>query len=104
MSTQGSPDGNSSIPFTRNIHLKAQTLFTTINKMENYINVHAVLSSVIFSLIGVLTLLLTFWAIEKVTPQNLWKEIVEKQNTALAIMAGAAILGMAYIIASAIHG
>jgi len=72
--------------------------------MEYIINTSAVLNSVIFSLIGVVLLVITFWAIEKISPQDLWKEIIEKQNLALAVMAGAVILGMSVIIAAAIHG
>jgi putative membrane protein len=37
------------------------------------------------------------------TPENLWKEIIEKRNNALAIVAGAFILAIAIIVASAIH-
>ena len=72
--------------------------------MEDIINIHSVINSVVYSLLGVIILLITFWAIEKISPEHLWKEIAEKQNIALAIMAAATILGIAWIIASAIHG
>jgi putative membrane protein len=72
--------------------------------MEDLINMHYVVSSLVYSLLGVVILLITFWAIEKISPRDLWREIIEKQNIALAIMAGATIMGMAWIIASAIHG
>ncbi|MBJ7427778.1 MAG: DUF350 domain-containing protein, partial [Bacteroidia bacterium] len=41
---------------------------------------------------------------EKITPENLRKEIIEKQNTALAIVSASFILAIAIIIATAIHG
>jgi uncharacterized membrane protein YjfL (UPF0719 family) len=37
------------------------------------------------------------------TPYNLWKEIVEEKNTALAILIGAMSIGMCVIIAAAVH-
>jgi putative membrane protein len=37
------------------------------------------------------------------TPYDLWKEIVEDKNVALAIMVGAMALGMCIIIAAAVH-
>ncbi|MBS1636943.1 MAG: DUF350 domain-containing protein [Bacteroidetes bacterium] len=69
-----------------------------------YINLHAVLSSVIFSLLGTALLLVSFWIIEKLTPENTWKEISHNKNVALAIVMGAFILGMSIIIGCAIHG
>ena len=44
-----------------------------------------------------------FLVIDKVTPYNLWKEIVQEHNTALAILLGAMSLGICIIIASAVH-
>ncbi len=72
--------------------------------MENFLNAKYIVNSVVYSLLGILILLITFWVIEKIAPENLWKEIVEKQNKALAIMAAGFMLAMAIIIASAIHG
>lgn len=72
--------------------------------MENLFSVKYIISSILYSLIGIVILIVSFWIIEKITPENLWKEIIEKQNTALAIMAAAFMLAMAIIIASAIHG
>ncbi len=60
--------------------------------------------SVVYSFLGIIVLLICFVIIEKVSPQNLWKEIIEKQNIALAIMAAAFMVSVAIIICSAIHG
>lgn len=62
-----------------------------------------VLASVVFSLVGILVLGICFWIFEKITPENLWKEIIERQNMALAIVSGAFMIAMAIIIGSAIH-
>lgn len=61
-------------------------------------------SSLIYSFLGIAIMLAVFWIVEKIAPQNLWKEIVEKQNMALAVMSGFFMLAIAWIIGSAIHG
>lgn len=62
-----------------------------------------VLASLIYSVVGIIILGVSFWIWEKVTPENLWKEILEKQNMALAIVAAAFMVSLAIIISSAIH-
>jgi len=57
-----------------------------------------------FSVVGLFVLWVSFWVFDKITPGNLWKEIVEEKNIALAITAGAMTLAIAQIIAAAIHG
>lgn len=61
------------------------------------------LNSVLYSLIGVAIFWLCFLIIDKLTPFHLWDQLVEKQNTALAIVVAAMCLGIAIIVASAIH-
>jgi uncharacterized membrane protein YjfL (UPF0719 family) len=60
-------------------------------------------SATIFSFLGILVFIVTFVIVDILTPYQLWKEIVEDKNTALAILVGAMSLGMCIIIASAIH-
>ena len=59
--------------------------------------------SMLYALIGVLVFWICFVIIDKLTPYDLWGEIVEKKNVALAIVVGAMCLGIAIIVASAIH-
>lgn len=61
-------------------------------------------ASIVYSLLGIIILLICFVIVEKITPENLWKEIIEKQNKALAIIAAAFMIAIAIIISSAIHG
>jgi len=70
----------------------------------NLINWQTVVASVLFAGIGVVVFAAGFFVLDKMTPYDLWKEIVEKQNTALAIMVGALSIGLAIIISAAIHG
>lgn len=63
----------------------------------------SLLNAAIYAVLGVFILILSFVVMDKLTPYDLWREIVEKQNTALAIMAGLMALGTAIIIAAAVH-
>ena len=63
----------------------------------------AVLASLLFALLGVAVFWLCFVIIDKITPYDLWGEIVEKQNVALALVVAAMSLGICIIVAAAIH-
>ncbi|MEO6293576.1 MAG: DUF350 domain-containing protein [Burkholderiaceae bacterium] len=64
----------------------------------------AIVGSVVFALIGVLIFWLCFVIIDKLTPYDLWDEIIEKQNVALGVVVAAMSLGICIIVAAAIHG
>ena len=63
----------------------------------------AFFGSILFALVGVLVFWLSFLIIDKITPYDLWREIVEKQNKALGIVVAAMCLGISIIVAAAIH-
>ena len=69
-----------------------------------YLNFKLIAASVVYSTIGILIFVRAFIIVEKVTPQTLWREILEEHNTALAIVVGAFMIAVALIISSAIHG
>ena len=64
----------------------------------------AFFGSILYALIGVVVFWLSFVVIDKLTPYNLWEELVEKQNVALGIVVGAMVLGISVIVAAAVHG
>ncbi|MFZ1700050.1 MAG: DUF350 domain-containing protein [Pyrinomonadaceae bacterium] len=61
-------------------------------------------TTVIFVGIGLIVFALAFFIVVLVTPFSVKKEIEEDQNTSLAIIIGAIIIGVAMIISSAIQG
>jgi uncharacterized membrane protein YjfL (UPF0719 family) len=61
-------------------------------------------TAVIFVLIGLIVFAIAFFIVVKVSPFSVKKEIEEDQNTALAIIIGAIIIGVALIISAAIQG
>jgi putative membrane protein len=64
----------------------------------------AFVGSIVFALLGVVVFWLSFVIIDKLTPYDLWQEIVEKQNLALGVVVAAMCLGISLIVAAAIHG
>ena len=71
--------------------------------MDN-LHLPPLLASVVYSLLGIGLLVISFYAFDKLTPGTLRKEILEDQNTALAILGAAFMLAVALIISAAIHG
>jgi uncharacterized membrane protein YjfL (UPF0719 family) len=63
-----------------------------------------IVATLIFTFIGLLLFALAFIIIVKASPFSIRKELEEDHNTALAIVIGAVILGIALIVAAAIHG
>jgi putative membrane protein len=66
--------------------------------------IHAVLSSAVFSTMGLLFFAGTFFVIQKILPFSLRKELEEDHNTALGIVIAAVIIGIAMIVSAAVHG
>lgn len=62
------------------------------------------IGSMAFALVGVLVFWVCFVIVDKLTPYDLWAEIVEKQNVALAIVVGAMCIAIGLIVAAAVHG
>jgi putative membrane protein len=60
-------------------------------------------NAIVYAAIGIAIFAGAFLVLDKVTPYNLWKEIVQEHNLALAILLGAMSLGLCVIIAAAIH-
>ena len=67
------------------------------------IQISNVVNAIVYAAIGIVVFAGAFLVIDKVTPYNLWKEIVQEHNTALAILLGTMSIGICIIIASAVH-
>jgi putative membrane protein len=60
--------------------------------------------SMVYALMGVAVFWLCFVIVDKITPYDLWGEIIEKKNVALAIVVGAMCVSIGLIVAAAVHG
>jgi putative membrane protein len=69
------------------------------------IDLKFVVASLVYSGLGLAVFVVAFVLLDLLTPKvHVWKEICEKQNMALAVFLGSVAVGIAIIIASAIHG
>ncbi len=62
------------------------------------------ISTVAYSLVGILFFAMAFWLMEKLTPFSLRKEIEEDENDALAMIMSAVVIGISLIIMGALLG
>ena len=60
--------------------------------------------SMLYALLGVVVFWICFLIIDKLTPYDLWAEIIEKKNVALAIVVGSMCIAIGLIVAAAVHG
>ena len=60
--------------------------------------------SFLFAMVGVAVFWICFLVVDKLTPYDLWGEIVEEKNVALAIVVGAMCIAIGLIVAAAVHG
>ncbi|MBI1494072.1 MULTISPECIES: DUF350 domain-containing protein [Rhodobacterales] len=70
-------------------------LFSAISLAE-------VVSTIVFSLIGIVILLLCWWVIKTFSPFPIVKEIEKDQNVALAILIASVFLSLSLIISAVI--
>lgn len=71
--------------------------------MVEYLKPAALIGSVVYSVIGIFLVGLAFFIVDKITPYDLWKELVESRNQALATVVAAFVLSIAIIVAAAIN-
>jgi len=65
--------------------------------------VQNLINAVVFAALGILVFGLSFIIVDRLTPYHLWKEVVQEQNVAVAVLVGAMSIGIAIIIAAAVH-
>lgn len=72
--------------------------------MDSEIVFKGLINSLLFSAVGLVVFVIGFYVIRLILPYDVHKEIEQDQNTALGIVIGSFVLGLALIIAAAIHG
>ncbi|MBI2362821.1 MAG: DUF350 domain-containing protein [Elusimicrobia bacterium] len=72
--------------------------------MRNILDPMHLAAAVIYSAVGSIVLAAAFVIVDKLTPYDLWRELIEKQNRALATVVGAFALALGLIIAASIMG
>lgn len=69
-----------------------------------HINLNEIVNALVYTGIGVVVFAIAFTIMTKVVPFSMRKEIEEDQNTSLGIIVGSVIIGLAIVIAAAVHG
>jgi uncharacterized membrane protein YjfL (UPF0719 family) len=63
----------------------------------------AFLNASIYAVLGVVIYAVSFVVLDKLTPFDWRREIIEEKNMALALLLGLATLGISIIVAAAVH-
>ena len=69
-----------------------------VNHVVNFI------LSIVYAVLGMILLYVGYKVFDMVTPTDMQKKIFEENNVAVAVTAGAFILGLAIVIGAAIQG
>jgi uncharacterized membrane protein YjfL (UPF0719 family) len=64
----------------------------------------SLMHTALYGILGIVLALIAFKLFDWLTPGDMQKEILENKNVAAAIVVGAYIVGVCYIIAIAVHG
>lgn len=68
------------------------------------INPQQILATIVYAAIGIVIFIVAYKLAEKLLPFNLDKELSEDDNTAVGVLMGSIMIGLAIIIAASIHG
>ena len=62
-----------------------------------------ILAAAVFAFLGIGILAVALLIFDKLTPGTLWKELMEDQNVAVAVVLAGVTVGISIIIAAAVH-
>jgi len=82
--------------------LASTTIGLIVVQMDQLANL--LVTTLAFTVLGLILFAFAFWIMNKAAPFSIRKEIEDDQNTALAIVMGSVIIGIALIVAAAVHG
>ena len=61
------------------------------------------IAALLFALLGIVIFVAAFVVVDKLTPGDLWRDLLQERNTALAVVMAGIAIGLSIIIAAAIH-
>ena len=59
---------------------------------------------IVFAVLGMIMLGISFAVFDKLTPYKLWDEVIKEKNLALAVVVAGMTIAMGIIIGLAVHG
>ena len=82
--------------------LASTTIGLIVVQLDQFANL--LVTTLAFTVLGLILFAFAFWIMNKLAPFSIRKEIEDDQNTALGIVMGSVIIGIALIVAAAVHG
>ncbi len=64
---------------------------------------YPLLNAILFATLGIAVFAVAAAILSKLAPFNLWQQLTQERNLAVAIFAGAVALGLCWIIAATMH-
>ena len=61
------------------------------------------IAALVYATMGLVIFGLAFVVVDRLTPYQLWKEIIDEKNSALAIVVGSVAIGISIIVSAAIR-
>jgi uncharacterized membrane protein YjfL (UPF0719 family) len=61
------------------------------------------IAALVYATLGLVIFGVAFVVVDRLTPYQLWREIIDEKNSALAIVVGAVAIGISIIVSSAIR-
>ena len=72
--------------------------------VKQVVNLNDIINALVYTGLGVIVFGAAFLIMIMVMPFSVRKEIEEDQNTALGIIMGSVVIGLAMIVSAAVHG
>lgn len=70
--------------------------------MKEVLDLTHLLAAVVYSILGMVVFCGGFVLVDWITPYDLWQELIQKQNRALATVVGSFAIGLSLIIAASL--
>jgi uncharacterized membrane protein YjfL (UPF0719 family) len=72
--------------------------------VQELFSLKAFIAVITYAVVGNVILALTLVVMDKLTPGDMWKEIITEKNLPFAITVAAAAIAVGNIVAAAVHG
>lgn len=72
--------------------------------MQDLISIKLIVAAIIYAVLGNIILAVSLIFMDKLTPGDMWKEIIGEKNLPFAIVVAAATIAIGHIVAAAVHG
>lgn len=72
--------------------------------MQDLFSLKLIIAAITYAVLGNIILAISLVFMDKLTPGDMWKEIVTEKNLPFAITVAATTIAVGHIVAAAVHG